>query len=66
MPENEKKHALWMPEGSVRAIGFFALIGAIVYNISGTEQALTILSTLAGTALGFYYGQKIKTAAGGQ
>ncbi len=61
---DEKKHALWMPEGSVRAIGFFALVGAVVYYANGTEQALAIISGLAGAAMGFYYGQKTKQ--GGQ
>lgn len=59
-PPLDPKQPLWMPEGSVRSIGFLMMTATLCYltykGIIGAEAFLAI----AGLALKFYYDSKEK------
>lgn len=58
MEEKDEKQPLWMPRGSVRAILAFMLVGATIYFTYVDATVPDVLGTLAGTAVGFYFGAR--------
>ena len=57
---NEGKHALWLPENSIRAILALVLTVAAVVSVFKTVPAegMAALFGAAGAAWGFYYGSR--------
>lgn len=56
-----KNEAFGLPKGTVRAVLALTLVGALVaailvYDVAA--EGVTLLSTLAGTALGYYFGAR--------
>lgn len=49
----QNEHPLWLPEGSVRALLAFTVIGAIIAGLIDVEFGYLVL--------GFYFGQKVAT-----
>ena len=52
-----KDEAFWLPKGSIRAIMALVLIGAVTY-LSIYLKNMDFISSLAGAAIGYYFGAK--------
>ncbi len=59
----DNKHALWLPENSVKALLAFILLGATVVGVLKQIpiEYVTVLSGMTGWALGSYFGKKNNT-----
>jgi hypothetical protein len=59
------ERALWMPIGSVRAIGFLTVLGLIVYLSIFDKAVDEYVQNLINLMVGFYFGNKVTTIAKG-
>lgn len=57
---SEGKHALWLPEGSIRAVLALVLTAAAVVSVfkAVSPEGMAALFGAAGAAWGFYYGSR--------
>ena len=54
--EKKKKHALWMPEGSVRALlALIAVVGGVVSLFVGIKVPEWLIAVISG-AIAYYFG----------